>query len=104
LKAYPIWQMKYCTKSVLVDTCKVNPGKCYIYFVADRNYTDLYSFDGTKVREKCNIIFNSKIYCYDVPLEWLVNEGPLPDVLEEQRKIEYEKFKKFMAKNKTNKK
>ncbi len=103
MKAYPIWQMKYCTKSVLVDTCKVSNNKTYIYFVADRNYTDLYSFDGAKVREKCNIIHNGKIYCYDVPLEWLVNEGELPKELVVEKEKQYEKFKTYVAKNKNNK-
>ena len=104
MRAYPIWQMKYCTKSVLIDTSKVGYGKCYIYFVADRNYLDLYSVDGTKVRDKCDIIFNGKIYCFDVPLEWLVNEGELPKELEEQRQVQYEKFKEYVAKNKSSKK
>ena len=69
MRAFPIWQMKFCTKSVLVDTSKVGRDKCYIYFVADRNHPDLYSFDGAKVRDNCKIIFNSKIYCYDIPFE-----------------------------------
>ena len=100
MTAYPIWQMKYCTKSVLVDTCKVNPGKCYIYFVADRNYKDLYSFDGDRVKKECGLIYNGKIYCFDIPISWLNNEGPLTPELEKHRENEYERFKKFVAKNK----
>ena len=100
MRAFPIWQMKYCTQSVLVDTSKVGRDKCYIYFVADRNHKDLYSFDGAKVRDNCKIIFNSKIYCYDIPFEWLTNEGELPQELEKSREIEYERFKEYVAKNK----
>lgn len=98
MKAYPIWQMKFCTKSVLVDTSKVTRDKVYIYFVADRNYPDLYSFDGAKVRDNCKIIFNSKIYCFDIPLYMLTNEGELPKELEARRELEYEKFKNYKKK------
>lgn len=100
MKAYPIWQMKYCTKSVLVDTAKVSRDKVYIYFVADRNYQDLYSFDGAKVRNECKLIHNGKIYCFDVPLEMLVNEGELPSELKARREAEYQKFLDYKEKNK----
>lgn len=100
MRAYPIWQMKYCTQSVLVDTSKVSREKTYIYFVADRNHKDLYSFDGAKVRDNCKLIHNGKIYCFDIPFEWLINEGELPQELEAQREKEYERFKNFVAKNK----
>ncbi len=100
MRAFPIWQMKYCTQSVLVDTSKVSRDKVYIYFVADRNHLDLYSFDGAKVRDNCGIIYNGKIYCYDIPYTWLTNEGELPKDLEEIRNKEYEKFKNYVAKNK----
>lgn len=100
MKAYPIWQMKFCTQSVLVDTSKVSREKTYIYFVADRNHPDLYSFDGAKVRDECKLIFNGKIYCFDIPFEWLTNEGDLPSELVAQREKEYERYKNFVAKNK----
>lgn len=103
MRAYPIWQMKYCTQTVLVDTSKVSREKVYIYFVADRNHLDLYSFDGSRVRDKCEIISNGKIYCYNIPFEWLENEGVLPQVLVDAREKEYEKYKNYMAKNKKDK-
>lgn len=98
MTAYPIWQIKFCTQEVLVDTCKVSMGKIYIYFVADRNHKDLYSFDGKWVREHCKVTSNGKIYCFCVPVNALVNEGELPSELEKQREIEYAKFKAYQEK------
>ena len=88
------------SKQVWAPELHIIDNKCYIYFVADRNHLDLYSFDGAKVRKECNIIYNGKIYCYDVPYAWLTNEGALPKELEEVRNREYEKFKSYLAKNK----
>ena len=98
--AYPIWQMKYCDKTVLLDTAKLNGEKTYLYFVADRNYPSLYSVDSRRVRTSCSLVYNGKIYCYSIPLEFLQNEGELPESLEKARQIEYEKFKRFKEKNK----
>lgn len=88
-----IWQPKYSTKEVLVATHKVKEGKNYIFFVADRNWQDLYSFDGTKVKETCKISSNGKILVYDIPLSYLSNEGELPEKLIAYRENEYNKFK-----------
>ncbi len=96
--ANPIWQMKYCTKSVLVATSKITYDKTYLYFVADRNYPYLYSVDSKRVRSCCQIISNGKILCYSIPIEMLYNEGELPETLQKQREIEYERFKKYKNK------
>jgi len=88
-----IWQPKYSTKEVLVATQKVREGKNYLFFVADRNWQDLYSFDGTKVKQECKISSNGKILVYDIPLSYLNNEGPLPEKLIAFKQIEYDKFK-----------
>lgn len=98
--AYPIWQMKYCTKSVLVDMAKIMPNKTYLYFVADRNYPYLYSVDTQNVKGKCPIIYNGKIYCYSIPIHLLNTEGELTPELEKERQFEYEKFKKYKEKAK----
>lgn len=98
MKAYPIWQIKFCTQEVLVDTSKVSNSKVFIYFVADRNHRDLYSFDGAWVRTNCKLTYNGKIYCYCIPMSALCNEGELPKELEQAREIEYEKFKRYKEK------
>lgn len=98
VKSFPIWSMKYCTKEVLVDKLKVHRGKNFIYFCCDRNYLNLYSFDGDKVKSNCKLIYNSKIYCYAIPLDWLEDEGELPKELEKVREKEYNKYKKYKEK------
>lgn len=100
IKASVIWQPKFSTKEVLVAKLAVKPGKNYLYFVADRNHPDLYSYDGDKVRELGKFVFNGKIVCYAFPLDWLVSEGDLPEELEAEREKEYKKFKKFNEKAK----
>ena len=81
-----------------MDTSKVSNNKVYIFFVADRNHTDLYSFDGAYVRSHCKMTYNGKIYCYCVPMELLVNEGELPQELISYREQEYNKFKAYKEK------
>lgn len=98
MRASVIWQPKFSTKEVLVAKTNVRPGKNYLYFVADRNHLDLYSYDGSKVIEMSKFVFNGKIVCYAFPLDWLQSEGDLPEELEVEREKEYKKFKKFNAK------
>ena len=93
-----IWQPKYCTRKVLIATNKVKAEKCYVYFCCDRNYPDLYSYDGLKVRQECKITTNGKIPCFEIPLDWLVNEGELPDNLKLIQQKEYEKYKNYKSK------
>lgn len=94
-----IWSPRYWDKKVLVNKLNVKKGKCYLFFACDRNYTNLYSFDGERVLKECQLCSNGKIYCYQIPLEWLVNEGELPKELIAIRDKEYSKFKKRMHKN-----
>ena len=100
MTAHPIWQPKFSTKEVLVAKLDVRPGKNYIYFVADRNHPDLYSYDGTLVKTKGRLCSNGKIICYAFPLDWLTSEGDLPEELIPIREKEYSKFKKYSASNK----
>lgn len=81
-----------------MDTSKVSNSKVYIYFVADRNHLDLYSFDGSWVRQNCKLTYNGKIYCYCVPMSALCNEGELPQELVACREQEYNKFKAYKEK------
>lgn len=93
-----IWQMKFSTKSVLLAKQKVREGaKTYIYFCADRNYPDLYSISYEDIK-KCRLVSNGKIICYDIPVEYLHNEGELSEDLKKEREKQYLKFKKFMKK------
>ena len=100
MTASVIWQPKFSTQEVLVSTAKVREGKNYLFFAADRNHPDLYSYDGTKVKSECKITSNGKIYCYCIPLSWLVNEGELPEELVKVKEIELERFKKSQKKGK----
>lgn len=93
-----IWQPKYCTQMVLVNTMYVKPEKCYLFFCGDRNYQDLYSYDGAKVWNECRTVSNGKIPCFEIPLTWLKNEGTLPDELIEIREQQYLKFKNYKTK------
>lgn len=88
-----IWQPKFSTQEVLVATNKVRDGKNFVFFAGDRNHPDLYSYDGTKVKQDCKVTSNGKIYCYCIPLSWLNNEGDLPKELEQIKEQEYNKFK-----------
>lgn len=98
MKVSPIWQPKFSTKEVLVAKIDVKPGKNYLFFCCDRNHTDLYSYDGDKVREYGRLCSNGKIVCYAFPLDWLTSEGDLPEELVPVRDREYAKFKKFSSK------
>lgn len=100
IKAQPIWQPKFSTGEVLVDKRIVRDGKNYLFFCCDRNHPDLYSYDGTKVRESKRLCTNGKIICYHFPLDWLDNEGELPEEYHVIRDREYTKFKKFASKPK----
>lgn len=93
MKASVIWSPRYWDKKVLVATRDVRPEKCYLFFCCDRNYSDLYSYDGVKVQEECKICSNGKIYCYEIPLEWLKNEGELSEEFQKIRDSEYQKYK-----------
>lgn len=98
MNAVCIWQPKFCTKEALVAMEKVPKGKGYLYFAADRNHPNLYSYDGEKVRSECRMVSNGKIFCYCIPLSWLVDEGELGDALESERDRQYGRFKRSMGK------
>lgn len=100
--AVRIWQPRYWDRKVLVDCLKVHEGTNYVYFCADRNLTDLYSYEGSDVIGKCSVCSNGKIDCYEIPLAGLTNLGPLPEALAEAREEElrkYNTYKKGHSKN-----
>ena len=100
MNATSIWSPRYWDKKVLVNLLDVKDCKCFLYFCCDKNYPDLYSYDGAKVRAECTLCSNGKIYCYEIPLEWLKNEGELPKEFIPIRDKQYEKYRRFVAKNK----
>ena len=51
MRATVIWQPRYWDQKVLIDKKEVRPEKNFVYFACDRNLPDLYSYDGSKVRE-----------------------------------------------------
>ncbi len=97
MNAVCIWQPKFSTKVVLIDRLKVRSGKNYVFFAADVNHTSLYSYDGDKAKT-CPLTTNGKILCYNIPLDWLENEGDLPQELVAIRDREYAKFKRVNKK------
>ena len=98
MKATCIWQPKFCTREALVALEKVPNGKGYLYFAADRNHPDLYSYDGAKVRKECRMVSNGKIFCYCIPLDWLVDEGELPEDERREQARQYARFRKSSKK------
>lgn len=97
INAIPIWQPKYKTNEVLVDQAKITSGKNFLFFCADRNHTNLYSFDGGRVMENCECVVNGR-YCkvYKIPMNWLTDEGKLPSELEPVRAKEYAKYQDYI--------
>jgi hypothetical protein len=99
MNASPIWMPRYWDKMVLVDRKNIRPGKNYLYFVVDTKLPFLYSFDGDKVKKECKLTSNGKIYCYQIPLEWLENSGDLPEEFIKTKNKEYEKYQKTLKRN-----
>ena len=66
-----IWQPKWKTRSVLVDVRKVKSGVNQLYFSKTPTMPGIYTFDGKRVKEQCEIVSNGKIDCYSIPLAWL---------------------------------
>jgi len=97
MRAICIWTPKYKTMEALVDVNKVVDGTNYLFFAADKNRTDLYSFSGDIARA-CSIKSNGKIACYCIPLSYLKSEGQLPLELVSKRDSEYKKFQRFTNK------
>lgn len=100
MKAKAIWSPRYWDKKVLINKLDVEPKKCFLFFCCDKNLKNLYSYDGVKVKNECPLRYNGKIYCYEVPLDWLNNEGELPLELEKVRTKEYSKYKNRLNKSK----
>lgn len=95
-----VWSPRYWDRQVLVSTQCVQPRKCYVYFAADRNYKNLYSYDGEKVMQKCPVQKNGHGTVYVIPMSWLNDEGKLPERFIPDRDAEYEKYKKYQEKQK----
>lgn len=97
MTAQAIWQPKFSTREVLVAKTSVRDGKNYLFFCCDRNHTSLYSYDGTRVKNDGRLCSNGKIVCYAFSLDWLSDEGDLPDELVKIREREYAKYKRKFA-------
>ncbi len=93
-----IYQPKYKTKEVLVHTRCVDYKRCYLFFVGDRNWKNLYSFDGARVMQECPMQKNGRGLVYVIPLDFLEDEGELPDELERERQRLYPDWKKKFTK------
>ena len=94
MKAIPIWEPKYKTNCALVSCSKVKDCEVKIFFCMDKNYSHLYSFDGDEAIKKYDIVFNSKIWCYAVPLDKLRDLGELPEEYQEIKRKEIEKYRR----------
>lgn len=99
MNASPIWMPRYWDKTVLVDRKNVRSGKNYLYFVVDSKYPDLYSYDGDKVKKECKLTSNGKIYCYQIPMDWLNSEGELPPDFLSTKDAENRKYQKTLKRN-----
>jgi hypothetical protein len=100
MKASPIWMPRYWDKTVLVDRKNVGSGKNYLYFVVDSRYPYLYSYDGNRVKKECKLTTNGKIYCYQIPMDWLSSEGELPSEFLPIKQKEMAKYQKTLKRNK----
>jgi hypothetical protein len=100
MNASPIWMPRYWDKTVLVDRKNIKSGKNYLYFVVDPKYPYLYSFDGDKVKKECKLTSNGKIYCYQIPMDWLNSEGDVPQEFLSTKDKEYQKYQKTLKINK----
>lgn len=66
-----IWQPKWKDRTVLVDIRKVRNGVNQLFFSKTPTMPGIYTFNGMKVKEQCDIVSNGKIKCYAIPLGWL---------------------------------
>lgn len=94
IKAIPIWQPKYKDGTVLVDIDKLEK-KTYIFFCCDKNFPNLYSFDGEEAFANYDSVSNGTIECIPVPLKDLVDEGTLTKEQELLKEKELEKMRKY---------
>lgn len=101
MTASAIWMPRYWDKMVLVDKKNIRSGKNYLFFVVDKRYPDLYSYDGDRVKKECKLVSNGKIYCYQIPMDWLNNEGDLPQEFMAEKDREYQKYQKTLKRNKS---
>lgn len=51
-----------------------------------------------KVRKECRMVSNGKIFCYCMPLDWLVDEGELPEDEKREQARQYARFRKSSKK------
>lgn len=95
--ALPIWEPKYKDSTVLVSCLKVKDGENFIFFCMDKELTNLYCFNGKEAKENYDIVFNSKIYCYAVPLSKLKDCGELPENLIKLKARQVNKYRKDIS-------
>lgn len=69
-KYFEIWEPKYSTKRVLLKASKVGVHNKIVFTKAPSMGTDPYYVSGRTVK-KYPKVYNSSIWCYNVPLEEL---------------------------------
>jgi len=67
-----IWSPKWKNRTVLIKCERVKDGWNYLRFTKTPSMTGLYQFNGTAVREQCEVQSNGKILCFAVPLYMLM--------------------------------
>lgn len=65
-----IWEPKYSTNTVLVDTRKVRLHNIIVFTKAKSLEGKKFYINGQKL-SKCPTVSNGKIACYDVPMSYL---------------------------------
>lgn len=73
-----IWQPRWHDRTVLVKTERVKDGWNYLRFTKTPSMTGLYRFNGTTVREECEVQSNGKILCFVIPLYMLMEVKEKP--------------------------
>ena len=66
-----IWSPRYHDRVALVAVHKVSEGFNFLRFTKAPNMKGLYRFDGTYVRQECEVQSNGTIPCFVIPLYML---------------------------------
>ena len=73
MRVIEIWQPRYHDGVVLIACHKVTDGWNYLRFTKAPSLKGvLYQFNGTSVRDLCEVQSNGKILCFVVPMSMLM--------------------------------
>jgi hypothetical protein len=70
-----IWQPRWKYRCVLVAVGRVREGFNFLRFTKTPSMKGIYRFDGTYVRQECEVQSNGKIPCFVIPL-YMLTEVP----------------------------